>query len=679
MPKAPSSLPGKKRHNPLADDLVATGVLKNKPSKRKTKAEPEEGERYVDSRASKNILAMSRELLQEDEQQSEEEKGGERGAFDFNPSNFDSREQDEELYGEDETWGDEEEEVEEIEVEAGDLEVFHKFIKPSMEDDPLLTHGWDMKGDGGQEQQQGGGQDLAEMILAKIAEHEAQQQGGWHDDNPADEEHVLPPKVIEVFEKIGMFLSRYRSGPLPKPLKVLPQIPGWEAILQVTQPHNWTHHAVFAVTRIFVAAKPKVVQRFMEMVVLDHVREDISENKRLNVHLFNALKKGLYKPAGFFKGFLRPLVASGVTLVEARVVSGVLTRVSIPVIHSAMALKELCDFAAEMVSSKNESKKRSESSEQAPVDDGKFDAVKKYLDRLPEAEKPVPEQKTDVEPNTKGRRVRFGRVLWHRRRSTRATDNSNPSLSDVDRKERPSGPAIWLTQFPGGEATRVHTPPYKEDTVDGRPRSLFFDVARPNSRHDQTPSETSSTREKVGIRTSRSSPLNVKSRGRRSQQRSSASGASGRGLGGSISPYRVPSPRKAKEDGSPSRSKSGPAKTREKTRSPLATTPKESVKEWWDAPLRTPDTPPSTPTPRTRVTRATTGTAAMFKFDVPEHLPSSPMCPANPKNPKSLGKGVCVYHGRRRSSRFGLAGSDSLLSPKVEREEAAYDDGSNSM
>lgn len=324
-------------------------------------------------------------------------------------------------------------------------------------------------------------------------------------------------------------------------------------------------------------------------------------------------------------------------------------------------------------------KKRSESSEQAPVDDGKFDAVKKYLDRLPEAEKPVPEQKTDVEPNTKGRRVRFGRVLWHRRRSTRATDNSNPSLSDVDRKERPSGPAIWLTQFPGGEATRVHTPPYKEDTVDGRPRSLFFDVARPNSRHDQTPSETSSTREKVGIRTSRSSPLNVKSRGRRSQQRSSASGASGRGLGGSISPYRVPSPRKAKEDSSPSRSKSGPAKTREKTRSPLATTPKESVKEWWDAPLRTPDTPPSTPTPRTRVTRATTGTAAMFKFDVPEHLPSSPMCPANPKNPKSLGKGVCVYHGRRRSSRFGLAGSDSLLSPKVEREEAAYDDGSNSM
>jgi hypothetical protein len=49
----------------------------------------------------------------------------------------------------------------------------------------------------------------------------------------------------------------------------------------------------------------------MEMVILERVREDIYENKKLNVHLFNCLKRGLYKPAGFFKGFLFPLAASG--------------------------------------------------------------------------------------------------------------------------------------------------------------------------------------------------------------------------------------------------------------------------------------------------------------------------------------------------------------------------------
>lgn len=108
-----------------------------------------------------------------------------------------------------------------------------------------------------------------------------------------------------------MILARYKSGPLPKPFKVLPQIPHWEDILPITKPESWTPNACFAATRIFVSAKPIVVQRFMEMVILDRVREDIYENKKLNVHLFNCLKKSLYKPAGFFKGFLIPLAASG--------------------------------------------------------------------------------------------------------------------------------------------------------------------------------------------------------------------------------------------------------------------------------------------------------------------------------------------------------------------------------
>jgi hypothetical protein len=36
---------------------------------------------------------------------------------------------------------------------------------------------------------------------------------------------------------------------------------------------------------------------------------------------------------------------------------------------------------------------------------------------------------------------------------------------------------------------------------------------------------------------------------------------------------------------------------------------------------------------------------AMFDWDIPDHLPSSPLCPANPKH-ISGGTGICVYHGR---------------------------------
>jgi hypothetical protein len=47
--------------------------------------------------------------------------------------------------------------------------------------------------------------------------------------------------------------------------------------------------------------------RFIHLFLLDKVRDDIAENKKLNYHLYMALKKALYKPGAFFKGFLFPL------------------------------------------------------------------------------------------------------------------------------------------------------------------------------------------------------------------------------------------------------------------------------------------------------------------------------------------------------------------------------------
>jgi essential nuclear protein 1 len=49
--------------------------------------------------------------------------------------------------------------------------------------------------------------------------------------------------------RIGLFLARYKSGPLPKPFKVLPQIPHWEDILQITRPESWCVQAELRETR----------------------------------------------------------------------------------------------------------------------------------------------------------------------------------------------------------------------------------------------------------------------------------------------------------------------------------------------------------------------------------------------------------------------------------------------
>lgn len=145
-----------------------------------------------------------------------------------------------------------------------------------------------------------------------------------------------------------MILTRYKSGPLPKPFKILPTVPNWPTLLEITQPDRWSANAIYAGTRIFISHKPAVAQEFISTVLLDRVREEIHETKKVNVHTYNSMRKALYKPACFFKGLLFPLVSSGTcSLREAHIVASVITRVSIPVLHSAAALLRMCDLSAE--------------------------------------------------------------------------------------------------------------------------------------------------------------------------------------------------------------------------------------------------------------------------------------------------------------------------------------------
>lgn len=56
-------------------------------------------------------------------------------------------------------------------------------------------------------------------------------------------------------------------------------------------------------TRIFASnLKERMAQRFFNLVLLPRVRDDIAEYKRLNFHLYMALKKALFKPGAWFKG-----------------------------------------------------------------------------------------------------------------------------------------------------------------------------------------------------------------------------------------------------------------------------------------------------------------------------------------------------------------------------------------
>lgn len=187
-------------------------------------------------------------------------------------------------------------------------------------------------------------QTLADIIMGKIAEKEAEDRG----EAIQDAEEGLPPlpeKVVEVYTDIGKILSRYTSGKLPKAFKVIPSLSNWEQILYLTRPDLWTPHAMYAATRIFASnLNPKMAQRFFNLVLLDAVRADVYSNKKLNYHYYMSLKKAVYKPAAFFKGILLPLCKDECTLREAAIVASVLQRVSIPVHHSAVAIHKLAQM-----------------------------------------------------------------------------------------------------------------------------------------------------------------------------------------------------------------------------------------------------------------------------------------------------------------------------------------------
>ena len=186
---------------------------------------------------------------------------------------------------------------------------------------------------------------LADIILQKIEEKESEQQRKQSHHNQTDDNDTmiqLPPKVIEVYTDIGRILSKYTSGKLPKAFKVIPSLSNWEEVLYLTRPDHWTPQAMYAATRIFASnLNPKMATKFYSLVLLDAVRNDIYQHKKLNYHYYMALKKSVYKPQSFFKGILLPLCQDNCSLREAAIVASVLQRVSIPVHHSAVAIHKL--------------------------------------------------------------------------------------------------------------------------------------------------------------------------------------------------------------------------------------------------------------------------------------------------------------------------------------------------
>ena len=187
---------------------------------------------------------------------------------------------------------------------------------------------------------------------------------------------------------------------------------------------------------------------------------------------------------------------------------------------------------------------------------------------------------------------------------------------------------------------RVQTPPLSESTYEHRLRSFFFDIEAPGKgkdngggggdiagrSHHAPHSAGQQQNGNRGLAPPAPSPLpppiaNSSGSTTRTSGSSETKSGSRSGSGSTTKRQHIPTTTAASSTSTNTDNKKQ-KQTQKKT-------------EWWEVPVPLPDYEDMAP--------------SAFAFDLPEHLPSSPMCPANKRHP-SGGAGVCVYHGRRRRS-----------------------------
>ncbi|KAM9321509.1 bystin [Gastrophryne carolinensis] len=327
MPKQRGSRGPAPRHVSLADQILQDGAVKGPGRSKRRGREDREEDSYVDEKLSRKILEQAR--LQQEELEAEHGPGSQ--ASKSKTTALGPKSKDENSDSEDEEWPSLEKAAsmdaaaysEQVEVNLEDEEAIAKFMNKN----PPVRR------------------TLADIIMEKITEKQTEVETVMSEisGRPMPQ---LDPRVVEVYKGVKEVLSTYRSGKLPKAFKIVPALANWEQILYITEPETWTAAAMYQATRIFSSnLTERMAQRFYNLVLLPRVRDDIAEYKRLNFHLYMALKKALFKPGAWFKGILIPLCESGTcTLREAVIIGSILTKCSIPVLHSSAAMLKIAEM-----------------------------------------------------------------------------------------------------------------------------------------------------------------------------------------------------------------------------------------------------------------------------------------------------------------------------------------------
>lgn len=239
-------------------------------------------------------------------------------------------------------WEDVDEHEKEVFATTGYFDVPDSEAHISLADQKLLER---MENKQAEMKMDSGEKNLADLIMQKM------ETGDFVDGDKLDSMSTLEaagsnldPKVVQAYRKVGVVMRSYKSGKLPKAFKIIPQTQNWEELLLLTNPEKWSPHSTFEATKIFSSQlNAKMAQRFYNVILLPNVKENIETYKKLNYHLYMAVKKAMFKTGAFFKGFLIPMAKDASTR-EAIIIGSILTKMSINALDVAAALVKLSTF-----------------------------------------------------------------------------------------------------------------------------------------------------------------------------------------------------------------------------------------------------------------------------------------------------------------------------------------------
>ncbi|KAH9887164.1 hypothetical protein F4778DRAFT_786461 [Xylariomycetidae sp. FL2044] len=271
----------------------------------------------------------------------------------------------------------------------------------------------------------------------------------------------------------------------------------------------------------------------------------------------------------------------------------------------------------------------------------------------------------------------FGMSVWHRKTSGGSEPSATSAMREILRGSSPlsspnsghghscDSPHAWCSPFPGGEATRVKTPPIHVNTPDLKPRSFFFDINAPanaeahrsNTSSASLPNHLNGGKPPQRVSSRNHSPFDGdrNRHGGSSPQTNNSAHDSDHLRRQAVSRNRGRQLQSHIQQGH----HGDPAHQQQQSSGGGERTDRWPAKEWWEVPVATPSYEKMM-------------SPCAFEFDLPEHLPSSPMCPAN-KRHKSGGTGVCVYHGRRKKS-IGSAATASTTTTAAAAGAGGRDD-----